>query len=341
MTHKDINNRQIVAILSILRDAIEPIGSVAIANEIHNYGFDLSGRTIRLYLQEMEKEGLVSSARRGRDGGRIITSRGLDEIRAASVKDRLGLTASKVDMLACQCTFDPNTRKGIIVINISLIDRPLIHSAVREMMPVFKAGLGMGEFVYIAHAGERVGEFIIPPGKIGIGTVCSVTINGILLHACIPTVSKFGGVLEFQDKQPVRFTDVIFYDGTSLDPLVVFIKGGLTSVRSAARTGNGRIGAGFREIPTVALKEAEQLFQKLHEIGLGGEMVVGRPHHSLLDFPVEEGRTGLIINGGLNPTAAIEEAGIQTENHALCTMFDFEKMMHYSEMPNVALEIDF
>ena len=341
MTTKDINIRQIVAVLSIIKDANEPIGSVAIANEIQNYGFDLSGRTIRLYLQEMEKEGLVSTARRGKDGGRTITARGLEEIRSASVKDRLGLTASKVDMLACQCTFDPNTRKGIIVINLTLIDRPLIHCAIREMIPVFKAGLGMGEYVYIAHAGERVGEYMIPPGKIGIGTVCSVTINGILLHACIPTVSKFGGVLEFQDRQPVRFTDVIFYDGTSLDPLEVFIKGGLTSVRSAARTGNGRIGAGFREIPTIALKEAEQLFKKLHEIGLGGEMLLGRPHHSLLDFPVEEGRTGLIINGGLNPTAAIEESGVQTENHALCAMFDFEKMIHYSALANMAFEFDF
>jgi hypothetical protein len=40
---KEINPKQKVAILRILRDAREPIGSAIIAEEIKAYGFDLSG----------------------------------------------------------------------------------------------------------------------------------------------------------------------------------------------------------------------------------------------------------------------------------------------------------
>ncbi|MDX9753717.1 MAG: NrpR regulatory domain-containing protein [bacterium] len=338
---REINQKQKIAILSILRDAREPVGSDAIAKDLHQFGYDLSSRTIRLYLQEMEEEGLVTPARRGRDGGRTITLQGSEEIRDALVKDRVGYTASKVDMLACQCTFDPTTRQGVIALNITLIDTALLLSAIHELTQVFTAGLGMGDYVYIARAGERVGNFYIPPGKVGIGTICSVTLNGILLRARIPIISCFGGVLEIQDKTPIRFTDIIYYNGTSLDPLEIFIKGGLTQVRSAARLGNGRIGAGFREIPTVAVKKTLQVLQQLKTIGIGGIALVGKPNHALLGFPVEDGRTALIVNGGLNPTAALEEAGIPTSNYALCTLFEFSQMIHYKELTNIVLEKDY
>ena len=62
----------------------------------------------------------------------------------------------------------------------------------------------------------------------------------------------------------------------------------------------------------------------------------GSSNQPLLGFPVHEGRTGLVIAGGLNPVAAVEEAGIETENFALSQLFEFERLTHYSEM---ALEL--
>lgn len=332
--------RQRIAILRILRDAGKPIGSTLISEEMKAYGYALSGRMIRLHLHEMELEGLVSPARRGRDGGRSITGKGLGEIRDALVKDRVGFMASKVDSLSYQITFDPETRTGSVLLNISLLDESHLSAAVREMIPVFKAGLGMGNMAALARGGERLGSFIIPPGKVGIGTVCSVTLNGVLLSARAPTVSRFGGVLEIQNGRPVRFTDVIYYGGTSLDPLEIFIKGGLTSVREAARSKNGRIGASFREAPNAALPEVEHVSRKLEEAGLGGVLILGAPSQSLLDFPVDEGRMGMIINGGLNPAAAIRESGIPVENHALSTLVDFNQLVHYKELPRLAARDD-
>jgi hypothetical protein len=332
---KDINPKQKVAILRILRDAREPIGSSIIAQELKAYGYELSGRTIRLYLQLMEDEGLVTPARRGRDGGRTITPIGQEEIHDALVTDRVGFMASKVDELAYQVSFNPPTRSGLIVLNLTLIDAQVIKSAVRCMMPIFDARMGMGEYVTLIHEGERLGDYYVPQGKIGIGTVCSVTLNGILLNYGIPVVSLFGGVLEIDAGGPVRFTDVIHYAGTSLDPLEIFIKGKLTSVRDVALSGHGRIGASFREIPSASLPQMKTIRQQLQEMKLEGILVMGKPNQSLLGFPVEEGRTAFIVTGGLNPTSAIEEAGITTTNHALCTMYEFEKLVHYKQLEDL------
>ena len=329
---RKISPKQKVAILRILRDAESSVGSATIAKEMQAYGFDFSDRTVRLYLQEMEQSGLVAEAKRGRNGGRTITPLGINEIKDALVMDRVGFTAAKVDTLAWQITYNLGSGSGRIVLNMTTVGESYLASAVNEMVPVFEAGLGMGDYVALARAGDRLGDFQVPPGKVGIGTVCSVTLNGVLLNARIPTVSRFGGVLEVHEGRPSRFTDVIYYDGTSLDPLEIFIKGGLTSVREAARIAHGRIGASFREVPTAALREVERIHRRLERAGLGGILMLGKPNQPLLEFPVHEGRTGMLVNGGLNPAAAIEEAGIPTTNFALCTLFEFERLIHYSEL---------
>ncbi len=287
----------------------------------------------------MEEEGLVAQAKRGRNGGRSITALGVEEIKDALVTERIGFTAAKVDTLAWKITFDPDTLSGLLVLNITLIDEFCLTAAINEMVPVFKAGLGMGEYIVIGQHGDEFADFRIPRGKVAIGTVCSVALNGILLSSRIPTLSRFGGVLELHDGQPVRFTDIIYYDGTSLDPLEIFITGGLTSVREAARTGHGRIGVSFREVPTETLSHVERIHKKMERMGLGGILMQGKPNQPLLDFPVHEGRTGIIVKGGLNPPAAVQEVGIPTKNYALCTPFDFNRLMHYSELSEFAKTI--
>ncbi len=330
-----IDAKHKVAILRVLRRAGRPIGSAVISRRIQEFGIDLSDRTIRLYLEQIEAEGLVTSARRGRRGGRTITLAGAAEIEDALVMHRVGLTAVKVDTLAYQMTFDLKKASGLIVLNTSIIDEKDLGRAVKEMMPVFEARLGMGDYVLLGMPGDKVGHVEVPEGKAVIGTVCSVTINGVLLKAGIPTASRFGGVLEIHEGKPLRFTDVIYYDATSLDPLEVFIKGGLTSVGRAAASGSGRIGASFREVPTPALEDVERLHAAMERIGLHCILMTGKPNQPLLDFPVHDGLTGIIVAGGLNPAAAIEEAGIPTANFALSCLVDFEKLIHYERLSSI------
>lgn len=327
MTRKDIDPKLKVVILRVLSEADGPMGSAAVARRIQEWSFDLSPRTVRLYLEEMETEGLVTGGRRGRGGGRAITPQGMREIEDALVTERVGMMLARLDSLASQMTFDPESGKGNVVINITLVNADELEDALAIMYPVFNASLALGDRIAIVREGERVGRVTIPDGKVGVGTVCSVTINGALLGVRVPTTTLFGGVLELVNREPLRFTDAIYYSGSSLDPLEIFIKSGLTSVRETARTGSGRIGASFREVPSAALPVAERTLSRLRRWGLAGLLLIGRPNQPVLDIPVAEGMTGLIIAGGLNAAAALEEAGIYAENTALSTTCEYSRLI--------------
>ena len=316
--------RKIVAILQILNNAGAPLGSTRIARELHAQGIDLSNRTVRHYLGLMDESGLTESLGKR---GRAITPRGEKELQGAMAAEKVGFMAAKVDALAYRMTFDLERLEGKVILNISLIDTPYVHAAAREMIKVYAACLGMGQYVALAAPGERLGDFVVPSGKFAIGTICSITINGVLLKAGIVTHSRFGGLLEMRDGNPHRFTEIINYDGTTIDPLEIFIRGQMTHVSRAAATGSGIVGASFREIPTVTIKEVERISVELERAGLGTALVIGRPNQPLLDVPVPQGRTGMIVMAGLNPLAAVEEKGIRTTNWAMKTMFEFHELV--------------
>jgi len=197
---------------------------------------------------------------------------------------------------------------------------------------VFADGYAMGDLITFLAPGERIGQLTVPEGMIGICTVCSITLNGVLLQHGIPTNSRFGGVLELRDKKPVRFVEIIMYDGTSIDPLEVFIRSGMTNYLGAIKTGNGRIGVGFREFPAESRDRVEGLAEKLKRAGLGAFMSIGRPGQPLLDIPVSEGRVGAIVIGGLNPVSILEETGHRVYSRALSGLIDFGRLFHYDHM---------
>jgi HTH-type transcriptional regulator, global nitrogen regulator NrpRI len=327
-------SKQKVAILRVLREAGGNASSAEIAAQLRSFAIELSPRAIRVYLQELEDDGLVQPARRGRTGGRTITPRGLREINDARVMDRVGLTSARIDELAFRMNFNPDLAHpaGLVVLNMTFVAQDDFGAAVAEMVPVFDAGLAMGDHVALFRPGENAGAFQVPAGRVGIGTVCSVTVNGVLLNGRIPTLSRFAGVLELHGGRPTRFTDVIAYEGTSLDPLEVFIKSGLTGVRDAARTGNGRITASFREIPGYAAGEAEKLLLRMRAVGLNGLLMMGKPNQPLLGIAPQEGRAAMIIVGGLNPCAAFQEAGVRAEDTAMAQLTEYRCLRRYHEL---------
>lgn len=325
-----------VAILRLLRDSPGPIGSERIAEELLLAGMDLSERTIRNYLAQADALGWTENLGRR---GRRITEQGVREVEGALVIDKVGFVASRVDELAYQMTFNPHTLKGKVILNVSTIGAENLEPAIAAMQEVFEANLGMGSLVTLAAGGAVLGGFRVPRGQVAIGTVCTVSINGILLHASIATTSRFGGLLEIEDMQPKRFTQIINYDGSSLDPLEIFIRGRMTSVARAARTGSGMLGASFREVPVVALQEVRRLVALSEKVGLGSVLAIGSPNQPLLDIPVTPGRVGLVLYGGLNTVAAIAEAGIDVTNKAMSTLCDFEELVDYRELPRLAEQI--
>ena len=136
-------------------------------------------------------------------------------------------------------------------------------------------------------------------------------------------VARLGGVLEMQDGKPVRLVEVIDYAGTSLDPLELFIKAGLTEVRACARTGSGRIGVSFREIPAAGLDRFLAMRAALDRHSLGGILAVGRPGQAVLEVPVAADKVGVVVAAGLNPLAALYEAGMGVVVTPLAGLVDY------------------
>jgi repressor of nif and glnA expression len=323
-------DRAKLAILKALHEAGGPAGAVRIMDRLRATGVQLQPRTIRQYLLGLDKEGLTRPVSRRR--GREITDRGREEVAHANVVEKVGFVAAKVDELGYRMSFDNDGGRGTIIANAALIDRRGLAMALKEIRPVFASGLGMGTRLTLAQAGEELGGVPVPDGQVGIGTVCSVTVNGIMLKEGIPVTSRFGGLLEMRDGNPIRFVELIEYEGTTLDPLEAFIRAGMTQVRECARTGSGMVGASFREIPSVAVGEVRRLRRELERRGLGGILAVGDPNRPLLDIPVGEGRAGMVVVGGLNPVAAVHESGIRLTAHSLAGLEEFREFQTYTEV---------
>jgi len=324
------SKRKIIAILKVLHQQGRPMGSLTISRKLMaTWGVDLCERMVRYYLEMTDHAGFTQNLGRR---GRIITERGLKELDIGVVIDKVGFVASRIDEMAYNMTFNLDNRQGTVILNTTLINLDARNRVLDEMRLVMGAGLGMGHYIRLDEPGAIIDNIRVPDNQIAISTVCSVVLNGIMLQHGIIMTSRFGGLLELHGGEPVRFSQIINYDGSTLDPLVTFIKGRMTSVRQAAQTGAGSIGASFREIPTVALSAAGKVIDRLEAIGLGGVLMIGKPNQPLLDIPVGYGRVGIIVAGGLNPVAAAEELEFASRYQAMHTLSDFGKLKSINDL---------
>jgi len=321
--------RKTIAIMRILRDSPEPLGARVIAQSLKDYGVELGERAVRYHLKLMDERGFTESM--GRDG-RLITQLGREELESALVSDKVGFVASRIELLAYQTDFDIDKRQGKVPVNISFFPEKQFKKAIEIMKGVFQAGICVSDLVTLARQGEKLGGIIVPQGKIGLATVCSVIINGALLKAGIPMDSKFGGILQIKNHKPLRFVELIQYSGSSLDPSEIFIASKMTSVGQVARKGEGRILANFREIPAICQPGAEKVVAGLKEADLGGVLMMGEVSKSVCEVPVELNKVGMILTGGLNPLAAAVESGIQVENHAMSTVMEYQDLVKFWEL---------
>lgn len=321
--------RKVLTILKILRNSKVPMGARVIARQLLGYGVELTERAVRYHLKLMDERGLTRLV--GRDG-RLITKQGIAELDSALVKDKVGFAFSKIELLAFRTNFSFDTRSGSVPVNISLFKKEEFKKALDVMKPVFKAGICVSDLVALAREGERLGDVIVPEGQIGLATVCSIVINGTLLKAGVPMGSRFGGLLQMQNGKPFRFVELIHYAGSSLDPSVVFIKGRMTSVIGAAKHGDGRILANFREIPALCRQLTEEVISKLKAANLGGVLAIGDTSQPVCETAVELNRIGMVLLGGLNPVAAAAEAGIEAENRAMSTVMEYRDLIKVWEL---------
>ena len=327
--NKDVE-RKTLLILRILNEVQGPVGSRLIARRMQELGVTASERAVRYHLKLMDERGLTKLI--GQKDGRIITRMGIDELGAARVEDKVGLAISRIETLAFQTTFDPEKLEGLLPVNTSFLNNADFPAALRIMTPVFEAGFVVSNRVAVASAGERLGQLMVPEGKTGVATVCSIVVNGVLLKQGIPMDSKFAGILQIKNRQPLRFVELIYYSGSSLDPSEAFIRANMTTVQSTIQTGDGMILANFREIPSICYPLMSDILQKMKDADIHGVFVMGEVSEPICEIPVDMNKMGLILVGGLNPVACVQEAGIIVESRAMSSVMNYGDLTPFSEI---------
>lgn len=315
--------RKLIEILRILNENYEPIGARLIADRMNERGYPIGERGVRYHLRILDERGLTS--RQGYDG-RVITERGINELNNALVGDRLGFIITKIEKLIYDTTFDLKTGQGKVIINTSIIDKDDFDRAIEILSEVVNNGFSISPYIKIIDEGTVTSDIKILPGKVGIATMCSITIDGILMKSGIPVNTRYGGILKVKGRNPVGFEELIVYAGTTIDPMKIFISRKMTRVLDAVNTGNGVLLANLREIPESSLLEAEKVLDAIMDIGIGGIAEIGKPGKPVLNASVESGRVGVVAYAGVNGMAAVEEMGINVDTHPISTILDFREL---------------
>lgn len=322
--------RKITAMLKILSESGTPLGSRIISNMLEEHGFSLGERAVRYHLKIMDERGLTRSV--GHKDGRTITPSGLEELRNSLVTDKVGFVGSKIERLAYQTNVGLRSATGRVPIDVSLFNQKDFSRALKIMEGIFRAGLCSSTLVAVAGEGSRLGELMIPPGKVGFATVCSVAVNGCLLKSGIPAYARFGGLLQFKAGRPHRFVDLIEFSGSTIDPSDIFIAGKMTGILQAAGNGHGKVLAGYHEIPLVSASKVDELLQRLKNSNLVSFAYLARPGETLCEIPHNPDKVGLVTLSGLNPVAGVVESGIDVTNHPMCSMLDVAKLRSFFEL---------
>lgn len=239
---------------------------------------------------------------------------------AVETPEKVKFLLSKAWNLLYNVDLDIETLKGNVIVNVSYVNNDDLDDALEIINRVFKIKPEYCTSKFYKIMPHADGD------KTGIATVCSFTIDGILIKNDVLVTPKYGGILEIEEKGP-RFTDLIAYGGSSLDPHEIYISKSRTSVLDSLE-GNGRILASLREIPYMARSSAVDILDKIQETGFS-ILKVGDPSELLYNAKVERYHVGIAAPGGLNPIAALNEEGIHVNVKAVETMMNLSDMEEF------------
>ena len=313
--------RKLIEIMRVIHENDKPIGARAIADELNTRGYDIGERAVRYHLRILDERGFT---RKHGYAGRTLTELGESEMNDALIGDRFGFVISRIEEMAFRTTYNPETGDGVVPVNISYFDKDDLETVIDVVSYTAHSGYMISPRVKIIEEDE---EFIfLPPGKIGIATVCSVTFDGLFLKAGIPVEPSYGGILQIANRKPVRFLDLISYNGTSIDPIEIFMNRKITSVLEVLEKGEGKILANVRQINSSAYDRVTEIIKQAEKAGLGSCFPPGEIDESLFGAPVETGKFGIAIVGGINGICALEETGIKIETNPVSTVLEYRTM---------------
>lgn len=232
-----------------------------------------------------------------------------------SSDSKIPFILSKSWNLIQQVNFNIEKEKGDIVANISYIKKEDLDDAIDVMKESYESDKKHVNPHYQIAAHPYDNE------KIGIATICSLSIDGLLVNNGIKSTPKYGGLLELTE--PALFIDLISYSGSSIDPHKIFIAKDMTSITKNNET--KRLLASIKEIPYVARDYSFDLLNKMSKLGFS-IYKIGKPRELIYNAKVDNYNFGIVTGSGLNSIAAIKEKGIEIEVKADTKLIPFENM---------------
>jgi len=315
--------RLIIGILKTISENNEPIGARLIADKMNERGYSLGERGVRYHLKILDANGFT---KRVGYSGRIITKKGIAEINNALVGDRMGFVISRIHELLYSTTFDPYKKSGNIIINLSIMDKDDLYRNKELIHTVIQKGYTVSPLCHIFEGGEKVSNITIPQGSVGIATICALTIDGVLLKQGIPIETKYGGIIQVDNGTPVRFTDLISYTGTSLDPIMIFMSKKMTDVMGILDNDSGLLLGNLREAPIIAHEKIMDIISLLNGADIGGVIEHIHAGDTVLSAPISPGKIGIPIYAGVNPLVILVEKGIEVTTHPISLIMDYSEM---------------
>nr|WP_320162079.1 DUF128 domain-containing protein [uncultured Methanoregula sp.] len=232
-----------------------------------------------------------------------------------------------IEDFAIQVTFDPVKGEGNVVYNLSLIKNEDLEFAISILKDAYKTGVSVSGLVKFVESGKKIADFTIPAGCTGICTICSITFDGLLIRRGIPVNPIGGGIVEIENRTPIRFTHIILYEYTTIDPLQVLMSQKTTSVTNVMRKGSGNILANVREFHMEAEPVVGMVLDELSGSSYSGILEVGVPNVPLLGVPVNPQYVAIAAIGGTNPMAAIREGDRWVQTQAMKGLMDITEMV--------------
>lgn len=214
-----------------------------------------------------------------------------------------------------QVDYDVETNTGNIVANISYLNKEDLEDALKILK---KSQKKLPKFI---NPYFKVIEHPNNNSKIGLATVCSSTIDGILIKNGIMSTPQYGGLLELG--KPPLFVEMISYNGSSIDPHKIFIFKDLVRINN--RKGPKKVLASIKEVPYIARTDSEEILNKISENGFS-ILKIGKPRELVYNAKVDNYNFGIVAGSGLNSIAAIKEKGINIEAKAVETLLPIEDM---------------
>jgi repressor of nif and glnA expression len=308
--------RKYIEILRILKDHNEPMGAKRLSELMAERGFVLSDRAVQYYLRYLDEMGFTEKVG---NMGRILTPYGLAETESALVGERIGFIISKLERLAFRSTFDPITETGDVAYNLSIVPKDRIDDVISAFDEIIQARCGFFSSYRVLDNDPRV-----PHDSIGVMTVCSITMDGVFQGRGIPVRMAYGGRISVEHSEPIRFYDLIGYQGTTIDPLQLFISAGLTSISSMVASGTGTALANVREVPAVAEGPVRETVAQMRRCGFVFPVMMGI---SPFNLPSDPYRLSIVSYSGMNFVAYCFEKGIPIKTEIGAGNIPFSKIV--------------